>query len=106
MALGTTALVKQIGHKQSDPTRAVFITQVGDGAYPAGGTAGFKAKVKAALGLHDLTIMAVIDQSNLADEVEYDHVNDKLFVRVKATGVESAVANQSGVTYRMLVLIG
>lgn len=101
MALGAGAVSKQIpAHTQ------VFhelITLVGDGTYPAGGTAGFKAKFAEIVG-HDREILAVIDQSLLADAVEYDHVNDKLLVRVKASGVESAVANQSGVTYRMLVI--
>lgn len=103
MALGVITNVKLGGFNPAAPVFHDFLTVVGDGAYPAGGTAGFKATFEAAVGA-SRTILAVIDQSLLADQVEYDHVNDKLFVRVKASGVESAVANQAAVTYRMLVI--
>ena len=101
MALGAGTVPKKI--QAHTPKFFDFITVVGDGAYPAGGTAGFLAYFRTLVG-QQREILAVIDQSLLADAVEYDHVNDKLLVRVKATGVESAVANQSGVTYRMLVI--
>jgi hypothetical protein len=101
MALGAGAVVKKLEGLQ--PVYHEFITLVGDGAYAAGGSAGFKAKFEEVVA-SKRTILAVLDQSLLADAVEYDHVNDKLLVRVKATGVESAVADQSGVTYRMLVI--
>jgi hypothetical protein len=104
MALGAITTVKT----QSKPMAPVFhdlITVVGDGAYPAGGTAGFLASFRTAVG-QTREILAVIDQSqpDTVSALEYDHTNDKLFARVRATGVESAVSNQSGVTYRLLVV--
>ena len=41
---------------------------------------------------------------NLTSALEYDHVNDKLFARVRTTGVESAVGNQSAIAYRLFVI--
>lgn len=102
MALGATVKVESVAAQ--GPLFVDRITQVGDGAYPAGGTAAFLAKFRLAVNDPARNIMMVKDEGILADAVEYDHANDKLFVRVKATGVESAVANQSGVTYSMVVI--
>jgi hypothetical protein len=105
MALGAITRVKKVGAKPSAPTYADLITVVGDGAYPAGGTVGFLASFQAAVG-DKRDIVGVIDQSDPStlSALEYDFTNDKLFARVRTTGVESAVGNQSGVTYRLLVL--
>lgn len=105
MTLGAITSVKHGGEKASAPTFHDVVTVVGDGAYPAGGTTGFAALFKAAIG-SDRTILAVIDQSqpDTLSELSYDHTADKLFARVRTTGVESAVANQSAVTYRLLVI--
>lgn len=106
MALGTLTAIKKGGQKASTPTFCDFITVQGDAAYPAGGSAGFQAAFRLAIGGDSRTIMGVIDQSDPAtlSRLEYDHTNDKLFARVRTTGVESAVSNQSGVTYRLLVI--
>jgi hypothetical protein len=104
MALGAITSVKA----QSKPMAPVFhdlITVVGDGTYPAGGTAGFLASFNAAVG-QTREILGVFDQSqpSTLSALEYDHTNDKLLARVRTTGVESAVADQSAVTYRLLVI--
>jgi hypothetical protein len=105
MALGTPTRAQTAGAKRE----AIFhdlITFAGDGAYPAGGTAGFLAWFRAMSGRAGATILAVIDQSqpDTLSVLSYDHTNDKLFARVRTTGVESAVGNQSAVTYRLLVI--
>jgi hypothetical protein len=103
MALGAGAVSKNFA--AGTPRFHEHITVVGDGAYPAGGTPGFKAYFEDLVGAQR-EILAVVDQSDpsTVSRLEYDHTNDKLFARVRATGAESAVANQSGVTYRLLVL--
>lgn len=108
MALGTMTLVTQTGQKAMAPNRMVHLTVVGDGAYPAGGTPAFKAQLRALLNQANFYILAVIDQSDptTLSRLEYDHTNDRLFARVRTTGVESAVADQSAVTYRILVILG
>lgn len=105
MALGTITSVKKVGQKPSAPFYADLVTVVGDGAYSAGGTAGFLATFRA-FTRDQREILAVIDQSqpDTLSALEYDFTNDKLFARVRTTGVESGVANQSAVTYRLLVI--
>lgn len=105
MAIGAITLAAQSGQKPSAPVYFDLITFPGDGAYPAGGTAGFLATFRAKVG-DNREIVGVIDQSAPAtvSALEYDFANDKLFARVRATGVESAVADQSAVTYRLLVI--
>jgi hypothetical protein len=105
MALGATTVVVKGGQKPSAPVFHDLITQLGDGAYSAGGSAGFLALFQAEVG-QARTILAVIDQSqpDTLSALEYDHTNDKLFARVRTTGVESAVGNQSAITYRLLVI--
>jgi hypothetical protein len=105
MALGTITSVKRAGQKTSTPCYVDLVTVVGDGAYASGGTAGFLALFRAAIG-DQREIVGVVDQSqpDTLSALEYDFTNDKLFARVRTTGVESAVANQSAVTYRLLVI--
>lgn len=100
MALGALTVVEQVA--AFGPVKFYRCTLVGDGAYPAGGSTGLLAKLQA-LVKQNVNILFVKDEGILADIVEYDHPNEKLFVRVKATGVESVVANQSGVTYSLLI---
>lgn len=105
MALGTPTRVKQVGEKRG-PIFHDLITFAGDGAYPSGGTAAFQAFFRNLSGRQGAVIVAVFDQSqpDTLSRLEYDHTNDKLFARVRTTGVESAVSNQSAVTYRLLVI--
>lgn len=106
MALGTITKVLKGGQKPSAPQYADLITVVGDSAYAAGGTAGFLAAFQKAMSGQARTILGVIgcSQPNTVSELEYDFTNDKLFARVRATQAESAVTDQSAVTYRLLVL--
>lgn len=102
MALGALTIVERV-----DAVGPVFhfrVNLVGDGAYPAGGSTGLLAALRAATGMPNLNIISVKDEGILADAAEYDHANEKLFIRVKATGVESAVGNQAGVTYRLYIV--
>ena len=100
MALGAMTLVEKV--EGQGPVIIARVNQVGDGAYSAGGSTGVLAKLQALLG-RAVDIISVKDEGILADIAEYDHANEKLFIRVKATGVESAVANQSGVTYALVI---
>lgn len=104
MALGTLTVVESVAGV--GPIRVDRVTLVGDGAYPAGGSTGLLAKLRTALKAPTLNILSVKDEGILADIAEYDHTNEKLFIRVKATGVESAVGNQSGVTYTLAITSG
>lgn len=105
MALASLTRVTQVGGKEG-PIFHDLVTLAGDAAYAAGGSTGFLAKYRALSGRKGAEILAVFDQSqpNTLSELSYDHTNDKLFARVRTTGVESAVSDQSAVTYRLLVL--
>jgi uncharacterized protein YqjF (DUF2071 family) len=105
MALGNLTRVKQSGQKEG-PIFHDLVTLAGDAAYASGGSAGFLAKYRALSGRKGAEILAVVDQSqpDTLSALEYDHTNDKLFARVRTTGVESAVSDQSAVTYRLLVI--
>lgn len=117
MALGTTTIVEQVAGE--GPVFIDRVTQVGDGAYPAGGTAAFQAKYRAAAVASGLkkasgrNIIAILpgglnpdDGSGTSKEIVplYDHTSDKLMMVLMNTGVESAQSNQSSVTYNLLVL--
>lgn len=103
MALTAPTRVKQ---SKPDDTFHDLITIPGDAAYPSGGSPGFLTLFRALTGRSGAQIMCVVDQSqpSTVSALEYDHTNDKLFARVRATGVESAVADQSAVTYRLYVI--
>jgi len=103
MALGTLTVVEKVA--AVGPVKFFRCTLVGDGAYPAGGSTGLLAKLQAASFGESLNILSVASQSapSTVSELEYDHTNEKLFARVRATGVESAVADQSAVTYQLCI---
>lgn len=107
-AIGLIVSVSKVGAAPSEATFTDLVTVKGDSAYPSGGTVGFKAAFIEALGVRGLgrTIVGVVGQSqpDTLSELEYDFTNDKLFARVRTTGVESGVSDQSSVTYRLLVL--
>jgi hypothetical protein len=103
MALGALTIVERADGV--GPSFTYRCTLVGDGAYAAGGSTGLLAKLRTATGKPGLNIVGVAAQSAPAtvSELEYDHTNEKLFARVRTTGVESAVADQSAVTYGLVI---
>ena len=106
MALAEITRVAEAGRSREGPVVHDLVTLAGDAAYAAGGSPGFLALYQALAGRSGAAIVAVIDQSqpDTLSRLEYDHTNDKLFARVRTTGVESAVSDQSAVTYRLLVI--
>lgn len=87
MALGTmTSVAKTAG---VGPVFTDRVTQVGDGAYTAGGTTGLLAKLRALRGDQRL-ITKVIDQSVGANYLVYTPADDKIHIFVRSTGVELA----------------
>lgn len=107
MALGAFTIVEKVT-SPNGPVFHIRATIVGDGTYPAGGTTGLLAKLKTALNDANINIIAVKGQSapDTVSELEYDHTNEKLFARVRTTGVESADADQSDVTYGLYIVAG
>jgi len=103
MSLGALTIVEKT--QGQGPLWVIRANIVGDGAYSAGGSTGLLALVRKALLAPGLNILAVVDQSapSTVSRLEYDHTNEKLFARVRTTGVESAVADQSAVTYGLLI---
>ncbi len=109
MALGAITVVEQVAAQ--GPVFVDRVSIVGDGAYPAGGSPGFEALFQAAVAgtgeakTSGRVIVALLqDHDTELSALEYDHTADKLFARVKTTGVESAVADQSAITYIATVL--
>lgn len=109
MSLGIFTIVEQVA--SDGPLFIDRCTLVGDGTYPAGGTPDFEALYQAAAvaaGLKNAggrtIVMLHQDHDTELSALEYDHANDKLFARVKTTGVESAVTNQSGITYVLTIV--
>ncbi len=106
-AIGTLALVEEA--KAVGPVRFLRCTLTGDANYGAAtnGTAGLLAKLQALMGQPNLNILSVTDctaPTTTLSRLEYDHAGDKLLARVKTTGVESAVDNQSAITYILFII--
>lgn len=106
MALGTTATIRaRAGNRSEKEVHVDFLSFAGDGAYPTGGTAAFKAYVQNQTGKAIDQVLGVIPQSCGDNKPEYDIANDKLFVRVISTAAEVANAtNLSAVTFNLIVL--
>ncbi len=105
MSLGLLSIVKNV---ELGNAKLLKATIVGDNAYPAGGSTGLLAKVRAALSDDNAAILSVKDDSGPTaslSRLEYDHTNEKLFARVKTTGVESAVSDQSALTYTLTMVV-
>ncbi len=114
------------------PTFHLLCSLVGDADYDAGGSSGLLAALRTLLGDDSLKILSFQGQSapSTTAEVEYDPPvfhdalgsvtndpstprnggtiasGDKVFCRVRATGVESADADMSSITYRFYVVLG
>lgn len=102
MALGTITILER-GAAQG-PIFLDRVSIVGDASYPTGGSAGVEAALQAVIGSGRTVLGIQQEYDGTPNAVEYDHANDKLFVRVKATGVERSAADDSGNTYKALVL--
>ncbi len=102
MTLGTITLLEAAAAQ--GPLFHDRVSIVGDDNYPAGGSPGFEALAQAAIGSGRTLVAVLPDHDTEINLLEYDHANDKLFVRVHATGVESAVSDQSGLTYNALCI--
>jgi hypothetical protein len=83
------------------------LTFAGDGTYPAGGTTGFQALVRAALGI-DVRVIQVIPEDCGGYIPVYIPATDALKIyQCGGSGApmaEDVTANQSGRTYKMHVL--
>lgn len=104
MALGTITRGDKSGEKPGAPTFVDVLAFPGDDSYPTGGTLGFEASVREALG-QNVTVLGVI-AGDCADNVPvYDPAADSLKVFVRSTGAEVAnTTNLSGVTFNLMVL--
>lgn len=111
MAIGTGTVAVRTGHDN----RGAFIDLVsfaGDSSYPTGGTAGFEASMRAAIGRGNIDVVGVIGQDCGGYVPVYDRANDKLKVYFvnndgASDGPMIEVAGStdlSGVTFRVLVV--
>jgi len=80
MALGTITVTSQTVKAASAPIQAVLLSFPGDGAYPTGGTTGFRALVRAALA-RQVNIIGVFMADKCGGYIPlYDVANDTLMV--------------------------
>lgn len=111
MAIGTVTRDNLMGQKASAPTMMDLVHFTGDSAYPTGGTASFKSKIRD-LANDNRQPLAVIGQDCGGYVPVYDHANDKLKVYYAnndggADGPLIEVPNAtdlSGVTFNVLVI--
>lgn len=109
MAIGAITEVAGVdGPGGNDPLFCNLISFAGDGAYAAGGTGNFQALVQAAIG-SGREVLGVIGQDCGGYVPVYDKAANKLKVYEQSNTatsplIETATANLSAVTFRMLVL--
>lgn len=104
MALGTITITPKV-EKSDAVLYAEYVSIVGDGAYPTGGSTGFTASYTPVLKQGGREILAVIDLTNGANYLAYNKATDSLQAFVRATGAEVAnTTNLSGTTFTVLVL--
>ncbi len=109
MALGTIT----VGVKEHAPghMRMDLMSFAGDGSYPTNGTAAFQASVRAALGVGNVEVLAVIPQDCGGYVPCYDKAADKLKVYYSnsdsSDGPLIEVPNAtslSGVTFKVMIV--
>lgn len=100
MALGTPTVVSL--NAGQGPVFYDSLQFVGDGAYPAGGTAAFTAFVNTAVGA-TRTVIAVLNGQSGDRIISFVPASDKLFVRVGSTGVEQS-GSDAATTYNLIVI--
>lgn len=108
MALGAMTVAAGVG-QEGGPISLELISFAGDGTYSAGGTTGFEALVRAAVGKGNLDVLAVIGQDCGGYVPVYLRATDALKVYEQtdtATSplIETATANLSGTTFNVIVL--
>lgn len=108
MAIGAITAGNGVG-QNAGPISLELISFTGDASYPAGGTTGFQALVRAAVGKGDLTILAAWGQDAGGFTPVYDKAADKL--KVFRTGAVNAAqeevpatTNLSATTFNVMVL--
>jgi hypothetical protein len=107
-ALGTVALTASEILRSSTPSFVDKITVVGDAAYPAGGTAGLRAALRALTKDTREPLYLVDMLTNGGYVSRYDHTNDKILL-FKGNGAavlveETATTNTSGTTFSYMVV--
>jgi len=92
MALANVALVTgENSSAGAGPMFADLLSFDGDAAYPTGGTAGFQASFRTAIGGKTREVVSVIGQDCGGFVPVYDKTNDKLKV-FKQSGADGALA--------------
>lgn len=109
MAIGNITVINKM--QISGTLNLDTISFAGDNAYAAGGSGGFQAAVRKALGKGNVTILAVIPQDCGGYNPVYDPATDKLKLFVgdnnnaaDGPGVENATTDTSSTTLRLVVV--
>ena len=107
MALGAITTGGEVG-RSGGPILAMNMSFLGDGAYSAGGTAGFEALVQAAIGA-GFELLAIVASDCGGYIPVYDKAADKLKVyeqtdTATAPLIETVTADLSGTTFNILVI--
>lgn len=104
MALGTITAGVEVG-RSGGPTILQNMSFLGDSSYPTGGTVGFQALARTAVGGESIEILAVVAQDCGLFLPVYDKATDKLLVRNLTDGSEvTAAVDLSGTTFNVLVV--
>ena len=113
MGAGIGTITVDDGVDNVGPSFMTLIHFAGDGAYPTGGTPGFAALVKTAVGkakAGSRQILAVIPQDCGGYKVSYDYANDKLKVWWNTSSDDSpseevdGTPDLSATTFNVLVI--
>ncbi len=99
MAIGAITVLQKTQHGGLNHDVIQF---AGDNAYAAGGTPGFTALVRAALGKGNVQILNVEAQDATGKTPVFDALNDRLKIYNGAT--EQANGDMSGTVLRMVVV--
>ncbi len=105
MALGALTAATPVG-QEGGPISIFQLSFLGDDSYPTGGTVGFDALARAALGKGNVEILSVT-QNNLSDHVVRYVPADggTLQAQLMATGAPVANAvDLSGITFELTVI--
>ena len=105
MALSNVTLRgREAGKGIEKPVRHFPLTFLGDAAYVAGGSAGFKDWFERQIAEKVDNLVDVISGPCGNYICQYDRVNDKLQVRLISTGAEAANGSLAATTFNITVL--